>query len=72
MYYTGIDLHKKTSYLTTINEEGQVVKQANLINDESLILNYFTSQDGPTKVVIESTGSWYWLYDLLDGNGFVV
>ena len=27
MYYTGIDLHKKTSFLTTVNEEGKVVKR---------------------------------------------
>ncbi|MBW2067099.1 MAG: transposase, partial [Deltaproteobacteria bacterium] len=68
MYYTGIDLHKKTSYFTTINEEGRVVKRANLVNDEALILDYFAALDEPTKVVMESTGSWYWLYDLLDGN----
>lgn len=72
MYYTGIDLHKKTSFLTTVNEEGKVVKRANLINDEALILDYFAALDEPTKVVMESTGSWYWLYDLLDGNGFEV
>jgi len=24
MYYTGIDLHKKTSFLTTVNESGKV------------------------------------------------
>jgi len=65
MYYTGIDLHRKTSFITTINESGDIVQRRNLQNDEGEILNYFLWLDGDTKVVIESTANWYWLYDLL-------
>lgn len=65
MYYTGIDLHRKTSFITSIDESGQIVKKANLSNDETLILEYFLTLDADTQVVIESTASWYWLYDLL-------
>lgn len=28
MYYTDIDLHKFNSYLTTIDSDGHIVKQA--------------------------------------------
>jgi len=28
MYYTGIDLHKFTSYLTTVDSSGAIVKQS--------------------------------------------
>lgn len=69
MYYTGIDLHKKTSFLTTIDKNGTIVFRANLKNDEEHIFDYFTQLDDETKIVIESTASWYWLYDLLAGNG---
>lgn len=72
MYYTGIDLHKKTSFLTTVDEKGHIVTRANLLNVESDILDYFVELDRETKIVIESTASWYWLYDLLVGNGFDV
>lgn len=72
MYYTGIDLHKKTSFLTTIDEDGTIVYRANLENIEELILDYFTKLDDETRIVIESTASWYWIYDLLTGNGFDV
>jgi len=72
MYYTGIDLHKKTSFFTTIDESGKVVFRKNLTNQEELILEYFANLDGPTRIVIESMCSWYWLYDLLTGNGFRV
>lgn len=72
MYYTGIDLHKKTSFLTTIDKAGQIVKRKNLVNDPKLILRYFEEIDNPTRIVIESTASWYWLYDLLNDQGYHV
>ena len=72
MYYTGIDLHRKTSFLTTVDGSGQVVKKANLANQEPLILEYFITLDDDTQVVIESTANWYWLYDLLREHGMAV
>lgn len=72
MYYTGIDLHRKTSFITTIDSEGQIVRRVNLCNDEPEILDYFLSLDNDTKVVIESTANWYWLYDLLTLHGVPV
>ncbi|UCG05293.1 MAG: hypothetical protein JSV83_15390 [Desulfobacterales bacterium] len=67
MYYTGIDLHKKTSFITTIDGSGKVVFRHNFANHEEHILEYFVNLGGPTQIVIESTCSWYWLYDLLSG-----
>jgi transposase len=72
MYYTGIDLHKKTSFITTIDDSGKVVFRRNFANQEEDILNYFVSLDGPTKIVIESMCSWYWLHDLLSAHNFNV
>ncbi|MEJ2586554.1 MAG: IS110 family transposase [Deltaproteobacteria bacterium] len=72
MYYTGIDLHKKTSFFTTVDPKGKVVARANLLNVEEDILNYFGTLKEDTKIVIESMASWHWLYDLLTGNGFDV
>jgi hypothetical protein len=34
MYYTGIDLHRKTSFLTTIDEAGKIVQRRNIGNVE--------------------------------------
>lgn len=72
MYYTGIDLHRKTSFITTVDSDGQIVKKANLPNDEPTILDYFLSLDQDTKIVLESTANWYWLYDLLTAHGMPV
>jgi len=72
MYYTGIDLHKKTSYITTIDENGKIVSKGNFKNIEPDILDYFVSLADDTRIVIESMASWYWLYDLLTNHGLSV
>jgi len=72
MYYTGIDLHKKTSFITALDAGGKIVTRANLQNVEEDILAHFATLDKETKIVIESMASWYWLYDLLPGEGFEV
>ena len=41
MYYTGIDLHKKTSFITTVDDSSKVVFGRNFTNREADILDYF-------------------------------
>ena len=43
MYYTGIDLHKKTSFITTIDDSGKIVFRCNLANHEERIQEYFVN-----------------------------
>ena len=65
MYYTGIDLHKFTSYLTTVDSSGSIVKQSNLKNNDFEFVQYFSDLKENHKAVVESTMTWYWLNDLL-------
>ncbi len=65
MFYTGIDLHKFTSYLTTVDSSGAIVKQGNLKNVAHNFVQYFNSMPGEHKTTVESTMTWYWLNDLL-------
>lgn len=39
MYYTGIDLHKRTSFITTIDEKGKIIYRRNFPNLEEQIWN---------------------------------
>jgi transposase len=68
MFYSGIDLHKNMSVITTIDKHGIIIKQEKLANDEYLILNYFFSIGKPHRAVVESTSNWYWLSDLLNNH----
>jgi len=69
MFYSGIDLHKNMSFITTLNEKGIVIKQDKLPNDEHTILNYFYSIGKHHKAVVECIANWYWLSDLLNDHG---
>ncbi len=55
MYYTVIDLHKFTSYLTTVDSSGAIVKQENLKNVAHNFIQYFSSIPGEHKTTVEST-----------------
>jgi transposase len=65
MYYTGIDLHKFTSYLTTVDSSGCIIKQSNLKNNDFEFIQYFSNLHDEHKATVESTMTWYWLNDLL-------
>jgi len=64
MYYTGIDLHKFTSFLTTVDSSGKIIKQENVKNVDHNFIQYFDSIPGDHLTTVESTMTWYWLNDL--------
>ena len=72
MYYSGIDLHKDNSYITTLDRSGKIVKQERLVNDKEIIVDYFTSLGKKHKTTVETTSSWYWLSDALQENNIEV
>lgn len=65
MFYSGIDQHKLSSVITTLAADGQRVAQATVPNDRRVLRQYFAQFPGPHRAVVESTGRWYWLRDLL-------
>ena len=69
MYYSGIDQHKRDCMITTYDHDGHRVKQQRVPNDRHRLRTYFAQFPGPHQAVVESTGFWYWLADLLDDLG---
>jgi len=69
MYYSGIDLHTDNCYITTIDEQGALVKQQRVENISELIVDYFQRLPGPHSTVVESPSGWYWMNDLLEDHG---
>lgn len=69
MFYSGIDQHKRDSYITTYGPDGTMVKQARVPNSPLLMRRHFAQFNGPHKAVVESTGGWYWLAELLEEQG---
>jgi transposase len=71
MLYTGLDYHKSFSYITTMNERGEILSQKKLPSNGEIV-DYLKEFGEEMEVAIESTPSWYWLYDHLEGEGFEV
>lgn len=59
MYYTGIDLHKFTSYLTTVDSSGKIIKQQNIKNVDHNFVQYFYDLGNKHITTVESTLTWY-------------
>ena len=56
MFYSGIDQHKRDSYITTYGPEGAIVNQERVPNTRVRFERYFAQFAGPHHAVVESTG----------------
>ena len=70
MITIGVDFHKRTSSYYVLNEKGQMIKRAKLVNDQETIRTFLQSLPGPKQLAMEATRSWglYYdcVYDLVD------
>jgi len=71
MLYTGLDLHRSYSYITTMNDKGEIMGQKKLPTNGEVV-EFLKAFDETMEVAIEATPSWYWLYDRLEEEGFDV
>ena len=60
MYYTGIDLHKFTSYLTTVDSSGAIVKQT-----RPALFHYKATRRGSNKFCCTSSALRKFFYAIL-------
>ncbi len=66
MLYSGIDLHKRSVVIATVDERGTVVREESLPACRAAVTCYFRQLPEPSIVTVEATSSWYWLHDLLE------
>ncbi len=69
MLFSGIDLHKRTISIQTVDAAGAVVREAQLAARHDALGAYFATLPGPHRAVVECTGMWYWVRDLLAPQG---
>jgi transposase len=65
MLHSGLDLHKRTLVISTVNDAGEPVDDVTLPTTRTAVRTYFERHAGPHQAVVESTANWYWLRDLL-------
>ncbi len=57
MFYSGIDQHKRDSFITTYDAGGAIVNQERVPNTPLHIQRYFAQFPGSHKAVVYSSGS---------------
>jgi transposase len=62
-HYLGVDLHGKRSYLVLMTAEGAIEDKRRLSNSE--VTDYIKGIPRNTHAVLEATGNWSYMYDLL-------
>ena len=60
--YLGIDVHKRESHVTVLDEDGEVVGRGS----RRANLDDIAEECTGSKAVIETTGNYYTVYDILD------
>ena len=71
MRYVGIDLHKRSLVIHTLDANGTATREAQLKSDRGAVLAYFGTLAGPHRAVVECVQSRYWLRDLLARLGLI-
>jgi transposase len=65
MLYSGIDLHRRSIVVCTVDDGGTVLTRATMKTAVDVVEAYFRQWTEPHRAVVECTSNWYWLCDLL-------
>ena len=66
--YIGVDLHKKTCYVTVMDSSGKIKKQREISTDVKDVSRFF-KRYADIPVAVESTMNWIPFYENLEGLG---
>ena len=67
MIHVGLDTHKKFSEVAVMESDRRLLDRRRLLHaDKQGIRDYFSQPPAPVTVTMESTRTWYWLYELLE------
>lgn len=72
LLFAGVDLHEKFCFISVVDGDGKIIKEAKVSNEENEIILFFSEFRFPVRAAVEATYNWYWLVDLLEEIGIDV
>lgn len=73
MNFVGLDVHKRFTYGVVKNEQGEVLNEARFDNSEENFDSFLQDfKPEETKIVMESTGVWEYIYDILERKSYAI
>ena len=70
--YAALDVHKVYSQVVVEDEDGVLLQDERLENDPAIIERFSEDLPPGTKMVLESSSSWYWIYSMLSKRHDVI
>jgi transposase len=71
MIHLGVDLHKQFSFITAMDQQGNILTRSKVLNQRESFLKFLSSYPpSKSRIVLEATWNWYWLWDLLEEQGY--
>lgn len=72
MLYAGVDLGKRSSYVTVMDDGGAIVRHGKVESEPEPLLDMLQGDGQELAVAVEASRDWYWVCDLLEGAGMNV
>jgi transposase len=72
MWHVGIDLHRETVVLAAVNDAGTVMDPVRISCQETGAILDVVRALRPFRAVIEASGTYRWLHDLLRAKGTIL
>jgi transposase len=69
MLYLGVDVHKRSCWVTVLDGDGREREQRKLGMDPRTLLGYFGKIPKPARVAVEATFNWYYFLNVLEPLG---
>ena len=69
MLYLGVDVHKRSCWVTVLNADGQEREQRKLSMDARTLREYFGKIAKPAAVAVEATFNWYYFLNVIEPLG---
>ncbi len=66
MAYIGIDFHKNNTYVTRMDEKGNIMESVNLKNKGDELKEFVDTIAKDDEVVLEATRNWYHFYEMVE------
>ena len=69
MWHVGIDLHRKSLVMAAVQADGEVVEPVRIDCHNRAAIRKAVEDLRPFRAVIEASGTYRWLYELLSPHG---
>src|SRR5882724_2622940 len=65
----GFDHHKKWTQAAAVDDQGKIIREMRVLNDNSSLKGFLKGLPQPLKGVVEAGPTWGWIYDTLTELG---